>query len=63
MVYRITGFEPLSGGGNTSITLGGKVITSKSIRERIKDGMSHIPEVRHKHGLVLDFSLEQNMVS
>ena len=24
--------------------------------------MSHIPEDRHKHGLVLDFSLEQNMV-
>lgn len=25
-------------------------------------GMSHIPEDRHKHGLVLDYSLEQNMV-
>ena len=24
--------------------------------------MSHIPEDRHKHGLVLDFTLEQNMV-
>ena len=24
--------------------------------------MSHIPEDRHKHGLVLDYSLEQNMV-
>ena len=24
--------------------------------------MSHIPEDRHKHGLVLDFSLEDNMV-
>ena len=25
-------------------------------------GMSHIPEDRHKHGLVLDYSIEQNMV-
>ena len=24
--------------------------------------MSHIPEDRHKHGMVLDFTLEQNMV-
>ncbi len=27
-----------------------------------KDGMGHIPEDRHKHGLVLDFSLENNIV-
>ena len=27
-----------------------------------KMGMSHIPEDRHKHGLVLDYSIEQNMV-
>ena len=25
-------------------------------------GMSHIPEDRHKHGLVLDYSLEDNMI-
>lgn len=37
-------------------------ITNKSIRYRNTHGMSHIPEDRHKHGLVLDYSLEQNMV-
>ena len=37
-------------------------ITTKSIRYRNTHGMSHIPEDRHKHGLVLDYSLEQNMV-
>jgi ABC-type uncharacterized transport system ATPase subunit len=37
-------------------------ITRASIRERSKTGMSHIPEDRHKHGLVLDFTLEQNLV-
>lgn len=37
-------------------------ITNKSIRYRNTHGMSHIPEDRHKHGLVLDYSLEQNIV-
>ncbi len=37
-------------------------ITKKSIRDRSKAGMSHVPEDRHKHGLVLDYTLEQNMV-
>ena len=32
------------------------------IRNRSKLGMSHIPEDRHKHGLVLDYTLEQNLV-
>ena len=33
-----------------------------NIKNRSRAGMSHIPEDRHKHGLVLDYSLEQNMV-
>ena len=32
------------------------------IRKRLTSGMSHIPEDRHKHGLVLDYSLEDNIV-
>ena len=59
LVYGLTGLEKLSGG---KITLDGKDITRESIRQRSKDGMSHIPEDRHKHGLVLDYSLENNMV-
>ena len=45
-----------------SIRLCGKDITHASIRERSKAGMSHIPEDRHKHGLVLDYTLEENLV-
>ncbi|MBO4535544.1 MAG: ATP-binding cassette domain-containing protein, partial [Clostridia bacterium] len=37
-------------------------VTHRSIRERSNLGMNHIPEDRHKHGLILDFTLEQNMV-
>lgn len=44
------------------ITLCGHDITKAPIRKRSKTGMSHIPEDRHKYGLVLDYTLEQNMV-
>ena len=44
------------------VYLMGQDITKASIRKRSKTGMSHIPEDRHKHGLVLDYTLEQNMV-
>ena len=58
-IYGLTGLEKINGG---KIMLDGKDITSESIRQRSKDGMSHIPEDRHKHGLVLDYSLEYNMI-
>ncbi len=58
-IYALTGLEKQSSG---TITLCGRDIMKAPIRERSKDGMSHIPEDRHKHGLVLDFTLEQNMV-
>ena len=59
LVYGITGLEPLAGG---AVTLCGKEITTAPIRKRSLMGMSHIPEDRHKHGLVLDYTLEDNMV-
>jgi len=37
-------------------------ITNASIRKRTELGMAHIPEDRHKHGLVLDYTLEQNAI-
>ena len=58
-IYGLTGLSKLSGG---KLVLDGKDITHESIRQRSKDGMGHIPEDRHKHGLVLDFSLENNIV-
>ena len=57
-VFGLTGLEPLSGG---KIELCGEDISKSSVRQR-GEYMSHIPEDRHKHGLVLDFTLEQNMV-
>ena len=58
-VSALTGLDKMSSG---SIHLCGKDITKSSIRERSVSGMSHIPEDRHKHGLVLDYTLEENMI-
>jgi simple sugar transport system ATP-binding protein len=58
-VSALTGLEKMTGG---TITLAGKDITKATIRNRSEAGMSHIPEDRHKHGLVLDYSLEENLI-
>ena len=58
-VHALTGLEKMVSG---SISLCGKDISNASIRQRSVGGMSHIPEDRHKHGLVLDYSLEENLV-
>ncbi len=59
LVSAITGLEKPSSG---KITLCGHDITNAPIRKRSETGMSHIPEDRHKHGLILDNTLEQNLV-
>lgn len=59
LVEAITGMSKIDSG---SVILNGEDITKKSIRYRNTHGMSHIPEDRHKHGLVLDYSLEDNLV-
>lgn len=59
LVYALTGLMPAESG---QILLDGKDITHASIRRRNRGGMSHIPEDRHKHGLVLDFTLAENLV-
>ena len=58
LVSAITGLGKISGG---KVSLCGADISHASIKAR-GENMSHIPEDRHKHGLVLDFSLEDNMV-
>ena len=59
LVYGLSGLEPLKSG---KVEFLGQDITKMPIRKRSVMGMSHIPEDRHKHGLVLDYSLENNLV-
>jgi general nucleoside transport system ATP-binding protein len=59
LIQAITGLaRPESG----RIWFRGREITRASIRERIRAGMGHVPEDRHKHGLVLGFRLDENLV-
>ena len=59
LVYALTGLmNPEKG----QVILKGEDVTNLSVRRRNDMGLSHIPEDRHRHGLVLDYSLEENMV-
>ena len=59
LIYGLTGLEKATGG---KITICGKDVSHVSIRGRARAGMSHIPEDRHKHGLILDNTLAENLV-
>ncbi len=54
----IAGLEPTSQG---TITLQGSDITHKSIRDRTQTGLSYIPEDRQRYGLMMEFSLAENI--
>lgn len=59
LVYALTGMMKNDAG---TITLLGEDVSKKTVRYRSIHGMGHIPEDRHKHGLVLDYTLEENLV-
>lgn len=59
LIEAITGLRKINSG---SIKLSGKEVSNLPARKIIESGLSHIPEDRHKHGLVLDFSISENMV-
>lgn len=59
LVSAITGLQKPTLG---KVEFLGHDITKSKIRTRSKFGMSHIPEDRHKHGLILDYTLEENLV-
>lgn len=59
LIEALTGLRHVDGG---TVKLLGKDITNLSPRKITESGVSHIPEDRHKHGLVLDFSVSENMV-
>lgn len=59
LIEAITGLRKIDSG---SIKLSGKEISNLPARKIIESGLSHIPEDRHKRGLVLDFSISENMI-
>ena len=59
LVYTLTGLMKQDKG---QILMKGQDISHASIRARNDMGLGHIPEDRHRHGLVLDYTLAENMV-
>ncbi len=59
LIYALSGLIKANSG---EINLNGKNICELSIRERAEAGLGHIPEDRHKHGLILEYHLGYNMV-
>ncbi len=59
LIEAITGLKKIESG---SIKLNDKDITKLTPRKVTESGLGHIPQDRHKHGLVLDFSMSENMV-
>ncbi len=59
LVQAITGLIPVDEG---KIILNQTDITNLPIRKIYDAGLSHIPEDRHKHGVVLDYDLQSNLV-
>ncbi|MDF2958741.1 MAG: yufO [Paenibacillus sp.] len=59
LIEALTGLRSIDKG---SILFKGKDMANSHPRAVSEAGISHIPEDRHKHGLVLDFSMSENMV-
>ncbi|MDR2094390.1 MAG: ABC transporter ATP-binding protein [Treponema sp.] len=59
LVAAISGLLPLKAG---RILLKGKELNHESIRTRNEQGIGLVPEDRHKHGLVLDFRVDENFI-
>jgi simple sugar transport system ATP-binding protein len=59
LIEAIVGLRKLEQG---KILLEGKPITNASVHKRIEEGFSIIPEDRQKTGLILDFSVSENLI-
>lgn len=59
LIEAITGLRPIKSG---EVLIKGKNVANESVRDIFKSGISNIPEDRQKHGLILDFTIYENMV-
>ncbi len=59
LIESITGLLKVDQG---NVIINNKDMTHMTIRDRYENGLSHIPEDRQKHGLILDFPLSYNLI-
>ena len=59
LIEAIAGLRKLDSG---TISIGGRDVTNLDVAHRRDAGLTHIPEDRHRRGLVLDYSVANNLV-
>lgn len=59
LIEAIAGLREATSG---RITLGGMELTTHSVRDRADRGLSHIPEDRHRRGLILEYTIADNLI-
>lgn len=59
LIYALSGMMPYNSG---KITLNKEDISKSNIRQRNVKGIGHIPEDRQRYGLVLNYTLEENLI-
>ncbi|OHD21437.1 MAG: heme ABC transporter ATP-binding protein [Spirochaetes bacterium GWB1_59_5] len=59
LIQALTGLAKIESG---SVLINGHNVTQLPVRQRLDRGLGHIPEDRHRHGLILDFRLDENLV-
>ena len=59
LLEAISGLRAVTSG---AIQIGGRDITSATVRQRGDAGLSHIPEDRHQRGLILEYSVADNLI-
>jgi simple sugar transport system ATP-binding protein len=59
LIEAIAGLRKTESG---SVRISGHVITDKDVSERRAAGLAHIPEDRHRRGLILDYSIADNLL-
>jgi simple sugar transport system ATP-binding protein len=59
LIEAIAGLRAAASG---TINIGGRDVTHASVRDRTEARLAHIPEDRHRRGLVLDYSIADNLI-
>jgi len=59
LIQALTGLAKIESG---AVLINGNDVTQLPVRQRLDRGLGHIPEDRHRHGLILDFRLDENLV-
>jgi general nucleoside transport system ATP-binding protein len=59
LIEALAGLVPAERG---SIRIGARDVTASSVRQRGDAGLSHVPEDRHHRGLLLDYTIAENLI-